>query len=87
MKLDYILSKHQAIKKRLLKGLPISGREAMIKYDVYRLSSVIHRLRNEGLNIKTNMAGNYATYYIPTKKVTYWDHVNKREVEEILILS
>ena len=57
--------KCKAIKRRLLKGLPITGRQAMVSFNVYRLSSVIHRLRNEGLNIKTNMGGNYATYYIP----------------------
>ena len=57
--------KCKAIKRRLLKGYSITGRQAMTIFNVYRLSSVIHRLRNEGLNIKNNMAGNYATYYIP----------------------
>ena len=83
--LDY-KSKHAAIKKRLLQGLPITGRQAMISYNVYRLSSVIHRLRNEGLNIKTNMKGNYATYYIPKKSVNVHNHVTgKDEVESILM--
>lgn len=61
-----IESKHKAIKKRLLKGYSISGAQAWYKYGVYRLSSIIHRLRKkEKMNVKTRMSSDgYAIYYI-----------------------
>ena len=46
-------SKHNQIKAHLESGRGISGRGAMNLYNVYRLSSVIHRLRNKGMIIET----------------------------------
>lgn len=64
-------SKHDQIKSHLLSGNAITGLQAMNLYDVYRLSSVINRLRvNDNLPIKTKMLlgkdgkSTYAKYYI-----------------------
>lgn len=63
-------SKHKAVKQHLLNGGQISGLEAIKLFGVYRLSSIINRLRNEGLDIKTSMITNddgetmYAKYFI-----------------------
>ena len=63
-------SKHNQIKAHLKSGRSISGLLALHYYSVYRLSSVINRLRNEGLKIKTTMEYNlqgtskYAFYSI-----------------------
>ena len=46
-------SKHNQIKEHLQSGRAISGRGALNIYGVYRLSSVINRLRNKGLKIQT----------------------------------
>lgn len=65
-------SKHQEIKIHLLNGKSLTGLEAIQLFNVYRLSSVINRLRNEGIPIETKMiqredGTTYAKYYI--KKV------------------
>ena len=59
-------SKHNQIKAHLEKGWFISGRSALSIYGVYRLSSVINRLRNEGIKIKTTLMDidNHAIYSI-----------------------
>lgn len=53
----------------------ISGRDAWIKFGLYRLSGEIHQLRKEGHNIKTVMVqpkdpdeSEYAVYYIEVPK-------------------
>ncbi len=46
-------SGHDKIKKWLLKGHGITPLKSWTMFSVYRLSSVINRLRNEGMNIKT----------------------------------
>ena len=67
-------SKHRQVKDHLLKGGQISGLEAIKLFGVYRLSSIINRLRNEGLDIKTTMIYNsdgvtqFAKYFIPISK-------------------
>jgi hypothetical protein len=43
------MSKHQEIRQHLQRGESITGLQAIDLYHVYRLSSVINRLRNEGL--------------------------------------
>ena len=50
-----LLSKQAKIKNHLSGGRSLSGLEAWKLFGVYRLSSVIHRLRNAGMNIKTDM--------------------------------
>lgn len=63
-------SKHKLIKQYLLNGNELSGLSALNLFNVYRLSSVINRLRNEGLDIKTRMIQDdesdvfYAIYFI-----------------------
>ena len=50
------MTKKQKIKTHLLNGFSITGKTAMAKpFNLYRLSSVIHVLRNEGLKILTTM--------------------------------
>lgn len=63
-------SKHKLIKQYLLNGNELSGLSALNLFNVYRLSSVINRLRNEGLDIKTRMIQDdesdvfYAIYFM-----------------------
>jgi hypothetical protein len=65
------MSKHAEIRKHLQAGHSLTGLEAIDLYQVYRLSSVINRLRKEGLEIETSMiTANdgktiYAKYWIP----------------------
>ena len=59
--------KKRTQKERILKHLkkkPITPLKALNKYDCFRLSSIIHRLRTEGWDIKTLPTGKkqYATY-------------------------
>ena len=48
-------SKHNQIKAHLESGRQITGLGALGAYNLYRLSSVINRLRNEGMKIKTTI--------------------------------
>ena len=64
-------TKHNQIKAHLLKGLSITGIEAIKLFGVYRLSSVINRLRNkEQIPINTTMINSkdgktvFAKYWI-----------------------
>ena len=65
-------SKHNEIRKHLLRGESITGIQAIELYGVYRLSSIINRLRNkEDLPIETIMLTSsdgqtlFAKYFIP----------------------
>jgi hypothetical protein len=49
------ISKKQIVKDRLLRLGSITPKEAFIEFGLYRLSSVIHKLRAEGMNIKTTI--------------------------------
>jgi hypothetical protein len=65
------MSKHAEIRKHLKAGHSLTGLEAIELYHVYRLSSVINRLRKEGLEIETSMITAsdgrtiFAKYWIP----------------------
>jgi hypothetical protein len=65
------MSKHAEIRKHLQSGHSLTGLEAIDLYQVYRLSSVINRLRKEGLEIETSMITAsdgktiFAKYWIP----------------------
>lgn len=48
-------SAHDKIKAHLKSGRQITGLVAWKKFSCYRLSSVINRLRSEGMNIKTTI--------------------------------
>lgn len=65
-------SKHNEIKQHLMRGESITGLQAIDLYGVYRLSSVINRLRSKDqLPIQTTMVTSsdgktiFAKYYIP----------------------
>jgi hypothetical protein len=62
-------SKQKQVRSALMRGDRLSGLDILKYYGAYRASSIINRLRNAGLNIKTDMVddGNnrYAVYYIP----------------------
>jgi hypothetical protein len=65
------MSKHSEIRKHIQAGHSLTGLEAIDLYQVYRLSSVINRLRKEGLEIETSMITAsdgktiFAKYWIP----------------------
>tara|TARA_R100001463_G_scaffold128853_1_gene187503 strand:- start:2601 stop:2816 length:216 start_codon:yes stop_codon:yes gene_type:complete len=46
-----------------LEHKPITQREAIEKFNSYRLASVIHRLREDGFNIQTIMTREKGTTY------------------------
>jgi hypothetical protein len=69
-------NKHQAIKQHLIKGGSITGLQAIELFGVYRLSSVINRLRSkDNLPIETSMvlASDGTTLF-----ARYWIQINKR---------
>lgn len=59
-------SKQEKVKRHLQRGKSITGLQAIERFDVYRLSSIINRLRKSPhfMNIKTSLVGdtNYAKY-------------------------
>lgn len=61
----------QKVLAHLKKCKSITPLVALSKYGCYRLSAVIHKLRNDGHDIKTDLVGNdqYAKY-IYTKPAT-----------------
>jgi len=66
-------SKHNEIKEHLLRGESLTGLQAIDLYGVYRLSSVINRLRNRGIEIETimidkNDGTSFGKYLIPINK-------------------
>lgn len=67
-------SKHDEIRQHLKSGFTITGLSAIDLFNVYRLSSVINRLRKEGLEIETSMIQGsdgktvFAKYWIPFYK-------------------
>lgn len=70
-------TKHNQIKQHLLQGLPITGLQAIDLFGVYRLSSVINRLRNKDqLPIETSMVYSSDGQTIFAK---YWIPINKRK--------
>jgi len=65
------MSKAKEIENHLLNGESITGLQAIKLYGVYRLSSVINRLRNRNIPIEKTMITAsdgttlFAKYYIP----------------------
>lgn len=62
------------VKEHLLKGFEITGAIAMKKpFYLYRLSSIIHRLRKSGMDIQMRKGHTkttqYGIYYLPRKKL------------------
>lgn len=64
-------SKTQKLLAHLQRGRTITGEQAMRRWGLYRLSSAIHRLRNKGYNIVTQMVDTgeyeYARYKMVDK--------------------
>lgn len=60
------ISKQEEVKRHLQRGKSITGLQAIEKFDVYRLSSIINRLRKSGMEIRTSLMGetNYAKYHL-----------------------
>lgn len=67
-------SKHDEIRQHLKAGQTITGIQALNQFGVYRLSSIINRLRKEQLEIETSMIQGsdgksvFAKYWIPINK-------------------
>ena len=64
-------SRSTKLLKHMLRGQTINGRQALTRFGIYRLSSIIHNWRKKGFNIETNMttrSGN--TYAVYTLKGT-----------------
>ena len=67
-------SKHDEIRQHLKSGQTITGIQALNEFGVYRLSSIINRLRKEQLEIETSMIQGsdgksvFAKYWIPINK-------------------
>jgi len=59
-------TKRQRVREYLLEGRPLSGLEALRMFGVYRLSHIIHLLRNNGFIVHTTRKGheNYAVYTV-----------------------
>lgn len=68
------MSKQEEIEKHLLSGQSITGLQAIDLFKVYRLSSVINRLRRKSIPIETTMILSddgetlFAKYWIPINK-------------------
>lgn len=60
------MSKQKQIEEYLRTGYSLSGTQALAKFGVYRLSSVIHRMRQRGFEIVTVPKGKegYAVYKV-----------------------
>jgi hypothetical protein len=50
-----ILTKKEQVKKHLIKRKSITSWDAITMYKATRLADIIFRLRDEGMNIKTEM--------------------------------
>jgi hypothetical protein len=61
-----IESQRVMIKRHLLEGYHISPLKALKKYGCFRLSAVVHKLRKEGIKIKTTIADGDAPFAIYT---------------------
>ena len=62
-------SKEKAIERHLLKGRKITQQIAIRKFRHYRLAVVIHRLREKGATIETNMRTEHGSTFAEYKMV------------------
>jgi hypothetical protein len=56
-------SQNELLKKHLKSGKSIAPMQALNQLGIYRLASRINDLRNEGLNVKTEMVHEYPVKY------------------------
>ena len=65
-------SQNKVLRKHLESGKSISPMMALNRFGIYRLASRVNDLRNQGMNIVTEMVYahpvRYAKYYIPKRK-------------------
>jgi len=66
------LDQQQRILRDLLNGRKVTALDALNRHQVFRLSSIIHRLRKAGHDIKTDKVraasgANHAVYLMKTK--------------------
>lgn len=68
-------SKAQRVRQHILSGRTITGKQALERYGLYRLSSVIFRLRKEGHPIQTisisENGDTYAKYKLAVPPMSY----------------
>lgn len=56
------MTKYDKARNHLMSGKSLTGITAMDKFDLYRLSSFIGKMRAKGWKIETDMSSGYATY-------------------------
>lgn len=65
----YTESKQNLVLRALLQGEKLTGLQILVRFGAYRASSIMHRLRRRGYDIKTVMVNEnndtYGVYYIP----------------------
>ncbi len=74
-------SQQKEIKEHLLRGKKISQKKALVYYDITRLTSVIHELKKQGWDIKTEYranerGGRYAVYYMEPEYISDYIKAN-----------
>lgn len=65
------LSRSKRLLNHMIQGRTVNGRQALTRFGIYRLSSIIHNWRKKGFDIETTMrtrGGN--TYAVYTMKGT-----------------
>lgn len=66
------MTKTDMLRQHILRGEPITGLMAIDLYRVYRLSSVVNKMRNEGHDIQTipvqSGKARYAKYVLPINR-------------------
>lgn len=65
-------SQNKVLRKHLESGKSIAPMQALNQFGIYRLASRINNLRNDGMNIISEMVYahpvRYAKYYLPKRK-------------------
>lgn len=66
------ISQQEAVTKHLRLGNSITPLEAIGVFKVFRLASIIHRMRRDGYDVQTTMCedargGRYARYSLPVR--------------------
>lgn len=65
-------SQNKVLRKHLESGKSIAPMQALNRFGIYRLASRINNLRNDGMNIISEMIYahpvRYAKYYLPKQK-------------------
>lgn len=67
------MTKYDRVRKHILSGLPITPLQSLELYRLQRLASLVHKMRNDGIEIETIMVEEpdgtrYAKYFLPINK-------------------